>query len=86
MDIKELARTISGRIIEEPSEYRVYEDYYNVCKQMMKESLRTGVAGMKWLCERISENMEGVLTADVSAGRQLMALHRRALLSAAPRD
>ena len=86
MDIKELARTISGRIIEEPSEYRAYEDYYNVCKQMMKESLRTGVAGMKWLCERISENMEGVLTADVSAGRQLMALHRRALLAAAPWD
>lgn len=86
MDIKELARTISGRIIEEPSEYRVYEDYYNVCKQMMKESLRTGVAGMKWLCERISENMEGVLNADVSAGRQLMALHRRALLAAAPWD
>ena len=86
MDIKELARTISGRIIEEPSEYRAYEDYYNVCKHMMKESLRTGVAGMKWLCERISENMEGVLTADVSAGRQLMALHRRALLAAAPWD
>ena len=86
MDIKELARTISGRIIEEPSEYRAYEDYYNVCKQMMKESLRTGVAGMKWLCERISENMEGVLTADVNAGRQLTGIHRGALLAAAPWD
>jgi len=86
MNVKELARTISGRIIEEPSEYRAYEDYYNVCKQMMKESLRTGVAGMKWLCERISENMEGVLTADVNAGRQLTGIHRGALLSAAPWD
>ena len=86
MDIKELARTISGKIIEEPSEYRAYEDYYNVCKQMMKESLRTGVAGMKWLCERISENMEGVLTADVNAGRQLTGIHRGALLAAAPWD
>ena len=86
MEMKELARTISGRIKEDKCAYTAYEDYYSVCKELMKESRGMGIAGLKWLSEAILNNMGEIIGADAELGRKMMGLHRKVLLSAAPWD
>ena len=86
MDIKNLAITISGKIKEDKCSYVAYEDYYNVCREIMKENRGMGLAGLRWLSETIHGNMGEIIGKDVELGRKVMGLHRRVLLSAAPWD
>ena len=86
MEMKELARTISGRIKEDKCAYTAYEDYYSVCKELMKESRGMGIAGLKWVSEAILNNMGEIIGSDAELGRKMMGLHRKVLLSAAPWD
>lgn len=86
MDLRELALSVCKKIKEVPTEYRAYEDYYNVCMEIMKGNKGMGVAGLKWLSEEIRGNMDAILRADVDAGRKIMVLHRRVLLGAARWD
>ena len=48
MNLRDLAITISQKIKSAPGEYMAYEDYYNVCREIMKENLEMGVAGLRW--------------------------------------
>lgn len=86
MNILDLAITISGKIKEDKCSYVAYEDYYNVCREIMKEKRGMGLAGLRWLSETIHGNMGEIIGKDVELGRKVMGLHRRVLLSAAPWD
>lgn len=86
MDLKGLAITISEKIKKEPLDYQAYEDYFNVCKEIMKDSRRMGVLGLKWLSEMIHKGMAGFVGVGVDECRAIMMLHRRVLLTAAPWD
>lgn len=86
MNITNLARTISGRIKEDKFSYMAYEDYYNVCRGIMKGDRKKGIAGLKWLAEMILSNTGEIIEKDGESGRKMMGLHRRVLLSAAPHD
>ena len=82
----QLARTISGRIKDNPCDYEAYEDYFTVCLALMNEDKRMGVRGLVWLSEGIMERIEAVASSDIETGRKLLDLHRRVLLTAAPYD
>lgn len=86
MDLKELARTISGRLKEEEKDVRAYEDYYRVCMKLKDENRKLGVMGLKWLSGLIGERMGGIVKEDVGLGRELMGIHRRVLLGCARWD
>lgn len=86
MNLRDLAITISQKIKSVPGEYMAYEDYYNVCREIMKDNVGMGVAGLRWLSEAINRGMSEAIKADIEIGRKLMGLHRRVLLSAAPWD
>lgn len=86
MTTMQLARTISGRIKDNPCDYEAYEDYFTVCLALMNEDKRIGVRGLVWLSEGIMERIEAVASSDIETGRKLLDLHRRVLLTAAPYD
>lgn len=86
MDLKELAQKISAKIKKEPDDYRAYDDYFNVCKGIMKGNRRMGIAGLKWLSGVISEALGGKVSDSIDFMRNMMLLHRQVLLVLAPID
>ena len=86
MDLKELARTISGKLKEDEKDIRAYEDYYRVCMKLRDENRKLGIMGLKWLSGLIQERMAGIVKEDVGLGRALMGIHRRVLLGCAKWD
>ena len=86
MDLKALAQKISAKIKKEPDDYRAYDDYFNVCKGIMKGNRRMGIAGLKWLSGVISEALGGKVSDSIDFMRNMMLLHRQVLLVLAPID
>lgn len=86
MDLKALAQKISAKIKKEPDDYRAYDDYFNVCKGIMKGNKRMGIAGLKWLSGVISEALGGKVSDSIDFMRNMMLLHRQVLLVLAPID
>lgn len=84
MNLKDTAIKISLKIKRGNARYQVYEDYYAICVEMQRSNWRMAVAGMCWLCDRISERVPLVAEKDIDFARSLMILHRRVLLTAAP--
>lgn len=84
MNLKDTAIQISLKIKKGNARYQVYEDYYGICVEMQRSNWRMAVAGMCWLCDRISERIPDVATKNLDLARNLMILHRRVLLTAAP--
>lgn len=84
MNLKDTAIKISLKIKRGNARYQVYEDYYAICVEMQRSNWRMAVAGMCWLCDRISERVPEVAQKDIDFARSLMILHRRVLLTAAP--
>ena len=86
MTLTDLAKTISRRIKAAPNDIGAYEDYYNVCKELMKESRVRGVKGLKWLCDRLLIEAIKIAEADIGSGRRATVLHKKALLVIAAYD
>ena len=86
MDYTKVCNLIAEKIKKAPFEYQAYEDYYGIMKAMLAEDKGIAVAGLKWLSETISERMPAIIGMDLELGRQMMGLHRKVLLAAAPWD
>lgn len=86
MDLKALGLKIIEKIKKDPFGYQAYEDFYGIMKAMLPEDKGVAVAGLKWLCETISERMPAIVGTDLELGRQMMGLHKRVLHAAAPHD
>ena len=84
--IDRLILKIAGKIEKEPFEYQAYDDLYRVAKEHCKTDRNAGVKWLKWLAERCSTVMPGIVRTDVTQARKLMDLHRRVLLAAAQDD
>jgi hypothetical protein len=84
--IDRLILKIAGKIEKEPFEYQAYDDLYRVAKEQCKTNRKAGIKWLKWLAERCSTVMPGIVRTDVTQARKLMDLHRRVLLAAAQDD
>ena len=84
--IDRLILKIAGKIEKEPFEYQAYDDLYRVAKEHCKTDRKAGVKWLKWLAERCSTVMPGIVRTDVTQARKMMDLHRRVLLAAAQDD
>ena len=86
MDIQSLVRELREKIKKEPYVYRAYEGLYRACKLQMTNDTINGVNGLVWLSERITEAIPTMAAVNKAEVGLLYALHKKALLAAAPYD
>ena len=86
MDLNDLSKKIFEVIKRDELNYQAYEDFYGIQRNIMKDDVQAGVAGLKVLSEILHERIPVVVMKDLETGRKLMGLHRRVLLAAAPWD
>lgn len=81
--MEELLGKIREQIEKEPDNLFRYEDLYHMCLEARKEDIPQAVRYLKWLSERIEEE---ILNAPDDTLSVLYRLHKKVLLAAAPYD
>lgn len=81
--MEELLGKIREQIEKEPDNLFRYEDLYHMCLEARKENIPQAVRYLKWLSERIEEE---ILNAPDDTLSVLYRLHKKVLLAAAPYD
>lgn len=85
MNTQDLDLKIREKIKKEPMNYGAYEKHLMLLNNMQKEDMRSGINGLKWLSETISGRM-GMFVGQGSLARDMMDLHRQALITGAQDD
>ena len=85
-ELRDTAVKVAYKIKDKPGKYKPYDDYYRLCLAMMPENQKMGIAGLKWLAERLFTTIPEVVPNNLELSQQMMILHKAALLSAAPYD
>ena len=86
MEIQSLVRELREKIKKQPYEYIGYEGLFNACRLMLRDDFSAGLGCLRWLSEKIMENMPVIVTANRGDAGKLYALHKSVLLAAAPYD
>lgn len=86
IDFHNLLPRIAEKIQKEPDKLSVYEDYYAVSCEALKEDTKFGVKNLKWLSGRMSDLVPRLAGTNLSLAKDAMNLHRNTLRAAALDD